>query len=167
MLYKSGISYHPHPQLLRLKKVEEVTSSPPPPTSILQYETVSSSAASTFSSNTSSSLTSTFNKLLASITLPEFEPRIYPLAELEAGNSTSSKPWYYSQTNRLPSDEFLRPSTLSKTNSRIKINHKISVSIRYRVNGVEGDKVLTISKKVVVPSVSFDFDFCFRLLRRD
>jgi hypothetical protein len=71
-----------------------------------------------------------------------------PLAELDAGQS-----FHYWRTMRVPDDDHVRPSTLEGSDARIRVSHKLSVEVRYRLPGADTDKILLIGKDMVIGSV--------------
>lgn len=60
----------------------------------------------------------------------------------------------HQRTFRLPGEDILRPSTLPSTSTRIKVSHKLTLALRYRLEGEEEEKVLVLSKPVMINSVS-------------
>lgn len=61
--------------------------------------------------------------------------------------------YLYSTLFRIPTDEVVRPSTLSETETRIRVTHSIVLEIRYRREGEAEDRLLLISRPVVIASV--------------
>ncbi|ORY91745.1 hypothetical protein BCR35DRAFT_286729 [Leucosporidium creatinivorum] len=70
-----------------------------------------------------------------------------PLAALDAEQG-----FHYSRTMRVPTDDHVRPTTLEGTKARIRVSHKLSVEVRYRLAGAEQDKILFIGKDMVIGS---------------
>lgn len=172
-MYEGSISYKPFPERYSLRKEWEgcsgFESSVDSDSSCSSSEELESCAASTTgssrsrsSSRSSSSTFSTssrFNKIFNSSrssspsrsSRSSHSKKPTSLAYL---SSDSTLPWNYTSLLQIPNSEIIKPSTLSNTNSRLKVNHKISVCIRYRLEGGE-EKLLTLSKKINVASVSF------------
>lgn len=53
----------------------------------------------------------------------------------------------------MPTDDYVRPSTLSGTKTPISVSHKLVVEIRYEQEGCEA-RVLRIGKDMTIASVS-------------
>lgn len=75
------------------------------------------------------------------------EPDPIPLKPLQPGAE-----WRFSRLARIPNDDHCRPTTLSGTQARIRVSHKISVEIKYIPAGGVNEKLITISKPVTVAS---------------
>jgi hypothetical protein len=60
----------------------------------------------------------------------------------------------YTTLFRVPTDEVVRPSTLPGTETRIRVTHTLILEIRYRKEGEVEDRILLISRPVVIASVS-------------
>lgn len=60
----------------------------------------------------------------------------------------------YSTLLRIPTDDLVRPSTLPGTETRIRVTHSIVLEIRYRKEGEVEDRLLLISRPLVIASVS-------------
>lgn len=72
-----------------------------------------------------------------------------PLRQIELGHE-----WVYTRAMRCPSSDTVRPTTLDGTEAPIRVSHALSVEIRYRLDGTEADKILTVQKPIVIGSVS-------------
>lgn len=75
------------------------------------------------------------------------DPR--PLHQLER-----EQEYTYTTLYRIPTDDLVRPSTLPETNTRIRVTHHLVLEIRYRREGETEDHQLTISRPIVIASVS-------------
>jgi hypothetical protein len=53
-----------------------------------------------------------------------------PLAQIAV-----SKEFVYSRIARLPKEDFVRPTTLESTSTRIRVSHKLNVDVRYQKEG--------------------------------
>jgi hypothetical protein len=58
----------------------------------------------------------------------------------------------HSRLCRIPSDKFVRPTTLPGTETPLRVSHTCSVKIRFRVEGEKEDRVISIARDVVVAS---------------
>ena len=63
------------------------------------------------------------------------------------------EPYTYSSLFRVPNDDVVRPSTLPATETKIRVTHKLVVECRYKLPFEEEDRLLTVSRPVVIASV--------------
>lgn len=80
--------------------------------------------------------------------------KLYRDAEPLIGRLEANTSFNYSRTFRVPTDDHIRPTTHEATETRIRVAHKLSVEVKYRVAGSQEDRVLMLSKDVVIASVS-------------
>ncbi|KAM0788678.1 hypothetical protein ACM66B_002775 [Microbotryomycetes sp. NB124-2] len=98
------------------------------------------------------------DRLLNACQLPEKEPccpvkpDVYSTDPTPLKQLSDNEGFHYSRTARVPTDDFVRPTTLPGTETRIRVGHKVMVEIRYRIKGDTKDKVLVIGKDVTIAS---------------
>ncbi|SCZ99162.1 BZ3500_MvSof-1268-A1-R1_Chr7-1g09419 [Microbotryum saponariae] len=61
-------------------------------------------------------------------------------------------PWTYEMVARVPRDEIIRPTTLEGTLTPIKVKHRFILEIRYRVEGEDEDRLLTVGRNCCIAS---------------
>ncbi|SCV70741.1 BQ2448_3503 [Microbotryum intermedium] len=61
-------------------------------------------------------------------------------------------PWTYEMVARVPRDEIIRPTTLEGTLTPIKVKHRFVLEIRYRVEGEDEDRLLTVGRNCCIAS---------------
>ncbi|SGY78836.1 BQ5605_C008g04968 [Microbotryum silenes-dioicae] len=66
-------------------------------------------------------------------------------------------PWTYEIVARVPRDELIRPTTLEGTLTPIKVKHRFILEIRYRVDGEDEDRLLTVGRNCCIASM-FDYE---------
>ncbi|KAK4055772.1 hypothetical protein OIV83_000319 [Microbotryomycetes sp. JL201] len=97
-------------------------------------------------------------RILKSCQLPDKEPccpvkpDVYSTDPTPLKQLRDNEGFHYSRTARVPTDDFVRPTTLPGTETRIRVGHKVVVEIRYRIQGETSDKVLVIGKDVTIAS---------------
>jgi hypothetical protein len=158
--YKDGQIARPKPQRFALHKVDERSGSPADharhsPSSSTSHPSSSfpfPSSASTASPSPSTSSTPTHEA-----PLPSFSPHIEksthlgdptPLVRLAAGQEL-----IHHRICRIPTEDQVRASTLEGTEgSPIRVEHRLAVEVRYRVEGAEETKLLCMEKTAVIAS---------------
>ncbi|KAK4700513.1 hypothetical protein P7C70_g5733, partial [Phenoliferia sp. Uapishka_3] len=73
-----------------------------------------------------------------------------PLRKLKKGEE-----YNYQRLMRVPDDDFVRPTTLTGTETKIRASHTLSVEIRYRKSPCDELKATTIRKPVTIGSSLF------------
>ena len=77
------------------------------------------------------------------------EPLTSALVSLPAGMS-----YHISHLGRLPSDDFIRPSTLQGTNTPIEVSHDLVLEMKFEVPGKGDCEILRVSRPLTISSVS-------------
>ncbi|KAK4055774.1 hypothetical protein OIV83_000321 [Microbotryomycetes sp. JL201] len=60
--------------------------------------------------------------------------------------------FHYSAMFRIPTDDFIRPTTLDGTNTIIKVAHRMLLEVRYTRSGDTDDRLLSIQRPVEIAS---------------
>lgn len=69
---------------------------------------------------------------------------------------TQGEEYIYSRVMRVPDDNFVRPTTLAGSDSRIKVAHTIGVELRFRTALDPVEKVMTLTQVATIASVSVE-----------
>lgn len=85
--------------------------------------------------------------------IASFQPRVIrptsPMVSVPVGASS-----HVSHISRLPSDEFIRPSTLQGTNTPIEVSHDLVLEMKFEAPGKGNCEVLRVSRPLTISSVS-------------